>query len=379
VGLVLAAMTPILPQLADVVGGRETAEFMVSLASFGIIAGGMLSGAFLGRLGIRRSIIAALLLYALSAFGGVLWPTALMIGSCRFLLGVAAVLFSSAAVALTARRFSGAHRSRVIGIQQASSQAANIMTVFAVGALARFYGWRSAFLLLGFCAALLCLIAVMSVSRVAPPAQGTALQEGAKEGLGRDFWRVCVFALLFGILGMVPFAQLPFLLVSAGVGGGSWIPSASAACFVLAALGAVIYATAKTRLGVHGVFLLGLCLESAGVLAMGTVHTKLSLLVASAIAGLGMGFGNTFVFDHGIEVVAASQHGRAAGLLFSFLFLGTAVNPLVLIPFETLFGQRGSLVALAVASLAVGLIGLTWRRPRPPVVIASKLTTRTLR
>ena len=94
---------------------------------------------------------------------------------------------------------------------------------------------------------------------------------------------------------------------------------------------------------------------------MGMSQYLLLLPVASAIIGLGTGFGNTFLFDHGVEVVDTLQHGRAAGLLFSFVFLGTAVNPITLYPFERLLGQHHSLVGLGVVGLILGVFGLLLR------------------
>ena len=52
-----------------------------------------------------------------------------------FRVGHGRVFFSTAALALTAATFSGEARSRVIGLQQATSQVVNACAVFIVGAL----------------------------------------------------------------------------------------------------------------------------------------------------------------------------------------------------------------------------------------------------
>ena len=51
--------------------------------------------------------------------------------------------------------------------------------------------------------------------------------------------------------------------------------------------------------------------------------------MAAALAGFGTGIYNTYVFDHGVEISPPVYHGRAAGLLFAFMFFGAAINPLV--------------------------------------------------
>ena len=93
-------------------------------------------------------------------------------GVSRFLLGIGGVFFSTAALALTATTFTGDARSRVIGLQQATSQVVNVCAVFIVGALVAVTGWRGAFLLYGAFAVVLLLLAAAGVSSFpAPPAK----------------------------------------------------------------------------------------------------------------------------------------------------------------------------------------------------------------
>src|ERR1700683_3233201 len=63
VGLTLAAMPPILPELAARLGGEHAAQLVVSVAGFGMIVGGMFSGRLLERFGIRAFTVVSLLMY----------------------------------------------------------------------------------------------------------------------------------------------------------------------------------------------------------------------------------------------------------------------------------------------------------------------------
>jgi len=76
---------------------------------------------------------------------------------------------------------------------------------------------------------------------------------------------------------------------------------------------------------------------------------------AAALAGLGTGFYNTYVFDHGVEISPPAYHGRAAGLLFAFMFFGAAINPFVAGAFKSWFGLHHSFPAMAVVALLCGL------------------------
>ena len=362
VGMVLSSMPAALPLIAMQVGGRETAQIIASLASFGVIAGGIVSGPLLERLQIRRCMLLALSLYAACSLGGMIWATSVAMSISRFVLGMAAVFFSSAAVALATSTYSGAARSRILGLQQASSQVANVLCVLCVGALAWWVGWRSAFLVLAGYAILLLLIVLVSVQGADTFVGSEATIESTKERLGFNFWRVCAFALLFGVLQMLPMTQLPFLLADLRAGG--WISWATGVSYVLAILGAVSYVRLKLLLGSSNVFLLALVSMTGGAVIMGAASAAYMFAVASAIVGFGTGVGNTFLFDHGVEVVQARQHGKAAGLLFSSVFLGTAINPLVLFPFERWLGQHHSLLGVAFVGTALGVFGLIVRVPR---------------
>src|ERR1700684_1761617 len=163
VGLTLAAMPPILPELATRVGGEHNAQLIVSVAGVGMIVGGLFSGRLLEWAGIRAFTLISLLIYGVFGVAGWFLASALAMGVSRFLLGVGGVLFSTAALALTAATFSGEARSRVIGLQQATSQVVNVCAVFIVGALVAVTGWRGAFLLYGAFAAILLVLALMGI------------------------------------------------------------------------------------------------------------------------------------------------------------------------------------------------------------------------
>ena len=360
VGMVLSSMPAALPLLAAQLGGRETAQIIGSLASLGVIVGGTISGGLLERWAIRGCLLTGLTLYAVCAFGGMLYANPVFMGASRFILGIAAVIFSSAAVALATAAYSGAARSRILGLQQAASQFTNVACVLAVGALATWVGWRSPFLVLGAYATLVGVIAFISVK---PDHIGRTEPLGpeVRGSLGFNFWRVCAIALLFGVLQMLPMTQLPFLLADAGANG--WISGITSVSYVFAIVGAVSYVRLKRRLMTPGLFFSALLGMTCGAIIMGLARDPLWFSVASAIVGLGTGIGNTFLFDHGVEVVSRRRHGRAAGLLFSSVFLGTAINPLVLFPFDKWLGQRHSLLGVAAVAITLGALAHILRRP----------------
>jgi len=364
VGLTLAAMPPILPELAARVGGERTAQLIVSVSGFGMIAGGFVSGRLLERTGIRAFTLLSLVLYGVLGTAGLYLSGAAALGISRFALGIAGVFFSTSALALTAATFTGEARSRVIGLQQAASQVVNVLAVFIVGALVAVTGWRGAFVLYGVFAVLLLGCALAGI-RTAPGTAAEPSPEAAQErpsGFLATIAPVCALTTLMGILTVIPMAQLPFVLTQRGIGSPRQVSLVLAANFVLAAVSASGYARLKRRFGKAPTFMSGLTCGVIGIALMGIVPGLAAQCAAAALAGLGTGIYNTYVFDHGVEISPPVYHGRAAGLLFAFMFFGAAINPLVAGAFEQGLGVLRSFPAMAVVALACGLPVILARR-----------------
>jgi MFS family permease len=357
VGLTLAAMPPILPELATRVGGEHNAQLIVSVAGFGMIVGGLFSGRLLEWVGIRAFTLLSLVIYGVFGVAGWFLASALSLGVSRFLLGVGGVFFSTAALALTAATFTGAARSRVIGMQQATSQVVNVCAVFIVGALVAITGWRGAFLLYGVFALVLLLLAAAGVrTKVAPRAEAIADLAVAKPpGFLMTIAPVCALTTLMGILTVIPMAQLPFVLVENGNGSPQQVSIVLGANFIFAAISAINFARLKILFGKRATFFVGLAIGMLGIALMGVVSSLTYECVAAALAGFGTGIYNTYVFDHGVEISPPVYHGRAAGLLFAFMFFGAAINPLVAGVFEQIFGLHHAFPAMAIVALLCGL------------------------
>ncbi len=389
VGLTLAAMPPILPELAERLGSDSSAQLVTSVSGFGMIVGGLFSGGLLERAGIRAFTLGSLVIYGV--FGTLCWflSTAITMGLSRFALGVGGVFFSTAALALTAATFTGDARSRVIGLQQATSQVVNVCAVFIVGALVAVTGWRGAFLLYGAFAGLLLILALLGVQG-APiagspaaaaattnrPADGTGAGSGQvapPSGFARLIAPTCALTALMGILTVIPMAQLPFVLTDNGQGSPQQVSVVLGANFLFAAISAMGFTSMSDCLGKRVTFMLGLTVGMLGVGLMGVVHGLGLSCAAAALAGFGTGIYNTYVFDHGVEISPPVYHGRAAGLLFAFMFFGAFINPLVTGVFRQIFGLHESFPAMAVVAALCGLPVILGRRrtaaPQPTSTI----------
>ena len=173
---------------------------------------------------------------------------------------------------------------------------------------------------------------------------------------------MCALTTLMGILTVIPMAQLPFALAANGQGSPQQVSIVLGANFVFAAISAMSFAKFKTRFGKRATFMAGLTIGMIGIALMGIVQGMLPACVAAALAGFGTGIYNTYVFDHGVEISPPAYHGRAAGLLFAFMFFGAAINPLVAAVFEGMFGLHHAFPAIALVAVLCGL-PVILRRP----------------
>jgi MFS family permease len=227
-------------------------------------------------------------------------------------------------------------------------------------------GWRGAFLLYGAFAMLLFVLALLGVSRSlsAPGAQDVPLTsaEPAPAGFGRHIAPICALTTLMGILTVIPMAQLPFVLADNGFGSPQQVSIVLGVNFVFAAVSAMSFTRLAGRLGKPVTFFAGLACGMAGIALMGLTNTLPLACVAAALAGLGTGIYNTYVFDHGVEISPPVYHGRAAGLLFAFMFFGAFINPLVAGVFEQFLGLHHAFPAMAVVAVLCGLPVILARR-----------------
>jgi MFS family permease len=182
---------------------------------------------------------------------------------------------------------------------------------------------------------------------------------------------VCALTTLMGILTVIPMAQLPFVLADNGQGSPRLVSIVLGANFVFAAISAMSFARLGTRFGKRATFFGGLTCGMVGIALMGFVAGLVPACIAAALAGFGTGIYNTYVFDHGVEISPPIYHGRAAGLLFAFMFFGAAINPLVAAVFEQLLGLHHAFPAMAVVALLCGLPVILRRAALPAQGLSS--------
>ncbi len=363
------AVSAILPTFAEHVGARDGGAFIaqvfMTMPSIGMMLGGLLSAWLILHVGARRLLFVALAVYGASGSCGLyashLWPLL----ASRLLLGFGAVATATAGTTLMAEHFAGARRERLIGFQSSIGAGFGLLSTLVAGALASACGWRTPFALylVGF-VLMLWAIRWVPAARAASPSPERAA--GARPAAGvpwaalKPLYFLCLplYAAVF-----MTSTQVPFLLWDDGVRDPLVQSLVLAVAPFWNAAGAALYGRVRGVLGSSGTFSLALGLMASGNAVLGLSHATSITCLGCAITGCGAGLTVPHVPNAVLEQVRGAARGRALGVMYSLLYLGSFCNPLLMAPLASAIGRHGALLLSGVL-LALGCVTALWRASR---------------
>jgi MFS family permease len=374
-GAVLLA--PVLPRMQDhfegVTGSAALVPLVLTVPALSLALLAPFAGVVVDRLGRKRLLVAATVLYAL--FGTVpLWLDSLHgILLSRVLVGVAEAAIMTACTTLIGDYYSGRVRDRYLALQTMCASASATLFFVLGGALGA-AGWRAPFWLY---AVGLLLAPVMARALPNPTTAGLgalpnpttaglgALPNPTTAGLGvstdsgpgpRPFpVRRMAGLCLLTVFGAVVFYTVPvemsYLLDDLDVDSTGVIGAVTAVASAATVLGSLVFTRLtgdpRRRLPV----LLLPC--AAGFLVMG-VADGLPLLIAGAVLNcFGTGLLLPSLLTLAMSRLDYADRGRGIGLWTAAFFLGEFVCPLVLL------GGKSALGSLASAVALLGFVTLT--------------------
>ncbi|MFD5267826.1 MFS transporter [Streptomyces sp. NPDC058335] len=369
-GAVLLA--PVLPRMQDhfegVTGSAALVPLVLTVPALSLALLAPFAGVVVDRLGRKRLLVAATVLYAL--FGTVpLWLDSLHgILLSRVLVGVAEAAIMTACTTLIGDYYSGRVRDRYLALQTMCASA-SATVFFVLGGALGAAGWRAPFCLY---AVGLLLAPVMARALPAPTPNPARLPASADSGPGPRPFPVRRMAglCLLTVFGAVVFYTVPvemsYLLDDLDVGSTGVIGAVTALASAATVLGSVVFTRLtgdpRRRLPV----LLLLC--AAGFLVMG-VADDLPLLIAGAVLNcVGTGLLLPSLLTLAMSRLDYADRGRGIGLWTAAFFLGEFVCPLVLLGGKGVLGSLGSavgLLGLATAAVSAVLLPLARRTPVP--------------
>jgi MFS family permease len=362
--LIFTALSPVLPEIAAhfaTRGGAFIAQLIMSMPGLGVIVGGLLAGLVVERLGARRALFAALLLYAVSGTALLYLADPWFLLATRFLVGAAAALSQTALIILISATFSEARRAKIIGFSSAVGYSAAIGTTLISGATAELAGWRAP---AGLYLLSLLVLAVAWICLPRTSGAAAPLPAGERPPLSglRPLLPIYVLTPVLYALNYMLAIQFAFLLADNGVASPavkSWIMAAGS---VWGVLGAASSGWIRERLGSNRLFGIMTLLMGSGYVVIGLSHDPVTSALGAGIAGLGGGMVVPTLVNAVVSQAPAAVRNRAVGLVYSTAYMGEFVNPILLNPIQAALGIHGVFLAMGPLLALGGLFAFASRR-----------------
>jgi len=361
-GAVLLA--PVLPRIEDAFAGTPGVKALtpIVLTAPALVIGltAMVAGRIVDRLGRKRLLVVALVVYAVVGTAPVWLSSLQLIVVSRVLVGVTEAAIMTCCTTLLADYFHGSQREKYFGLQVVfTTVAATIF--FAVGGALGAQNWRTPFWLYAVSLPL-AVAAARFVWQPAPRAQAAARHEKLAPLPWRSLRTPVLVTLLGGLIFYVLVVELSFKLDDIGVKSTATIGAASA----IASLGTAVGGFVFGRLAKRGPALtvpLAFALSGIGLVGIGLASGVPLVVVFAVVAGFGNGLILPSLLTWALGPLTFEQRGRGTGVWTSAFFIGQFVCPLVVLALTGAFDSLGvAILVLGVVAVAAA-VGVRLARP----------------
>ncbi|SEF01546.1 Predicted arabinose efflux permease, MFS family [Streptomyces sp. 3213] len=368
-GAVLIA--PVLPKMQDhfasVPGAKALVPLALTVPALALALLAPFAGVIVDRLGRKRLLIVATLLYAV--FGTApLWLDSLgAIIASRALVGVTEAAIMTCCTTLIGDYYSGRRRVKYLALQTMCASA-SATVFFVLGGAAGSAGWRVPFWVYAVSLALAPLMATALTS----PAPRTATEDTSTPITGqRAFpWRQLAGICALTFFGAMVFYTVPvemsYLLDDLGVENSGVIGLATALASAATVGGAVTFARLKRSPDPILPAVLAVCAAGFGMMFLAG---NPPLLVLGAVVNcVGTGMLLPALLTSAMSRLAFEDRGRGTGLWLAAFFGGEFVCPLVLLAGESAVGSLAGAVGVLGLFAALVAAGLWASRRRAATV-----------
>ncbi len=373
-GAVLIA--PVLPRIQEHFQDTPGAEALVPIAlTVPALALGLLApfaGVLVDRLGRRRLLITATVLYAFLGTAP-LWLDSLgAIVASRALVGIAEAAIMTCCTTLIGDYWSGRERERYLAVQTMCASL-SATAFFVLGGAAGSAGWRTP-----FWAYAVSLLLVPLMAMTLRPVQRPAATRHQHDDTDRPFpWRLLTGPCALTFFGAVVFYAVPvemsFLLDDLGITSATTVGLATAGASAATVVGAVCFTRLTTRAETLLPYVFALC--AAGFAVMSFAQ-NVPLLVAGAVLNcLGAGMLLPSLVTRTMKLLHHGERGRGTGLWNSAFFIGEFLCPLALLALAHLAGTLADAVGLLAVATAVLALSMLVHRSRHALAPATADTT----
>src|SRR5688572_20856332 len=348
-GAVLLA--PVLPRIRDAFADTPGVEALtpIVLTAPALVIGltATFAGRIVDRLGRKRLLVSALVVYAFAGTAPLWLPSLELIVVSRVLVGLTEAAIMTCCTTLLADYFHGSKRDRYFGLQVVfTTVAATIF--FGVGGALGAQNWRAPFWLY----AVSLPLAFLAARYIWQPAPQALHRTGKLPALP---WRRLAapvgVTLLGGLIFYVLIVELSFKLDSIGVESPATIGAASAVASLGTAVGAFLFGR-LAKLGPATTVPLSFGISGVGLVALALAPSVSLVVVAAVVTGFGNGLLLPSLLTWALGSLGFEQRGRGTGVWTSALFIGQFFAPLVVL------ALAGAIGGLTSALLILGVVGI---------------------
>jgi MFS family permease len=353
-GAVLLA--PVLPAIEDAFAGTAGVEALtpIVLTAPALVIGltATIAGRIVDRLGRKRLLVGALVVYAVVGTAGLWLPSLELIVVSRVLVGLTEAAIMTCCTTLLADYFHGSQRERYFGLQVVFTTVA--ATVFlAVGGALGAQNWRTPFWLYAVSIPL-AVAAARWIWQPAPRAQAAARTAKLAPLPWRQLAGPVGVSLVGGLVFYVLIVELSFKLDSIGVESTATIGAVSAIASLGTAVGGYLFGR-LAKLGPVVTVPLAFGLSGVGLVGIGLASSVPLVVAFAVVTGFGNGLILPSLLNWALGPLTFEQRGRGTGVWTSAFFIGQFVCPLVVLALSGALsgGLAAALVVLGVVSVAV--------------------------
>jgi MFS family permease len=359
-GAVLLA--PVLPDIEDAFAGTAGVKALtpIVLTAPALVIGltAPFAGRVVDRIGRKRLLVTALVVYAFVGTAPLWLPSLQLIVVSRVLVGLTEAVIMTCCTTLLADYFHGSQRERYFGLQVVYTTVAATL-FFGIGGALGSHSWRTPFWLY-----LVSLPLAVAAARFIwqPVAQRPT---GVLPALPWNRLLAPVgVSLLGGLVFYTLIVELSFTLDDLGVESTGAIGAISA----VGSLGTAIGAFSFSRLAARGPAVtipLAFAVSAVGLVALGLAPSVPVVVVAAVVTGLGNGLLLPSLLTWALGSLSFEQRGRGTGWWTAAVFLGQFICPLVVLGLsDAISGLGSALVVVGVAAAIAAVAVRTTQRAR---------------
>jgi MFS family permease len=371
--LVTAILGPSLPAMQAHFATLPGADYLVPLtmtAPMLMMAGlSVLAGELADRVGRKRLLVAAAVLYAFVGTAPLYLESLVAIIASRFALGILEAVLMTVSTTMIGDYYSGSKRERFMSLQTTVSASAAFLLNTLGGVIAE-HGWRAPYAVY----AISLLLAPLMVIYLWEPTTRASMSsaEVARDGLAFRpglLALTCVLAVATGIVFLTVPVHFGYLHGAIGVQSPSQIGLAYGINSLGVISGTLLFGWAlAARLQVAGQLALGAAIAGASFVLMQFASGYAVLTLAGFVNGLGAGILLPTMVTWNMRDLPVSRRGFGTGAFQSCLFFGMFLNPIIVVGLEkSLGGPRAHAIgAIGYVLAALGVVAAVAATRPPP-------------